>query len=64
MYDTETYLIEIKIKLEPNLDGFSPIGEDFKVYIIFHLLAKFAKYHPLLRRFKETGILHMFLIGI
>lgn len=59
MYNREILNIEIilKIKLKPNLNNFSPIGKDLKVYIIFQLLAKILKQHPVLLRFGETGTL-------
>lgn len=44
IYNTEKYLTEkLKIKLEPNLNNFSLIGKDFKVYITSYLLAKIFK---------------------
>lgn len=44
IYNTEKYLTEkLKTKLEPNLNNFSLIGKDFKVYITSYLLAKLFK---------------------
>lgn len=61
IYNTEKYLTEkLKIKLEPNLNNFSLIGKDFKVYITSTSWLRFLKQHPILLRFGEADTIHVF----